>query len=92
MDDLAPGCGVLLPVAGSGRHVAGTPRRLRDGGGELRVRFVRQSAECDRNSVEAAIDGQGGPSSAEVYEAVSGALPNYCDLAPINPGCAVNCN
>lgn len=44
------------------------------------------------NSVEAAIDGQGGPSSAEVYKAVSGALPNYCDLSPINPGCVVNCN
>jgi RHS repeat-associated protein len=44
------------------------------------------------SSVENAVNGLGGPTVGEVNDAVSGALPNYCDLSPINPGCVINCN
>jgi RHS repeat-associated protein len=43
------------------------------------------------HSVANAVNSGTGPTADEVRSATTGALPNYCDLSPINPGCVADC-
>lgn len=44
------------------------------------------------NSVAEAVNNGVGPTPGAVRDATVGALPNYCDLSPINPGCLTDCD